>query len=98
MEVDRLIEWEVFSDYMISDYLGRTTDKYGVGSVDLMSFTGERECIFNILKYAIRLWNNKGKGREYEKISHYAQIAWTKNENEQDIATGQVWKFTERED
>jgi hypothetical protein len=33
--------------------------------------------IFNILKYALRIWNNAMKPHDLEKISHYAEIAWT---------------------
>lgn len=80
MDYDRVKEWKAFSDYMSNEYLGRTIEKYGKQNApDLMIVTPELVCIWNIVKYAFRLWNDRGKGREFEKIAHYSQIAWTMN-------------------
>ena len=88
-EIDRKKDWTDFSTYMHNEYLDRTIEKYsggitatGVPTPDLMHWTPTIICYWNILKYVLRLWNAKGKGRELEKIAHYAQIAWTK-ENKQ---------------
>lgn len=78
-EYDRIKKWQEFSQYMETEYLDRTIAKYGKQRApDLMQVTPIMVCIWNIIKYAFRLWNGKGKGREFEKIAHYAQIAWTK--------------------
>lgn len=85
MEYDRLKEWQIFSDYMTEKYLNRTVEKYGKQRApDLMSVTPIPVCIWNIIKYAFRLWNGKAKGREFEKIAHYAQIAWSVDKDDAD--------------
>jgi len=33
-------------------------------------------CVWHILKYSLRIWNNKGKDKDIEKIAHYACLAW----------------------
>jgi hypothetical protein len=56
------------------------TDRHGdaeKGAFDLMSITRPDVCIWNILRYSLRLWNWKGKEHDLEKIAHYAEIAWT---------------------
>ena len=79
MTNDRVKNWGKFSDHMTSYIRDRTVAKYGVGksSFDLMSVTEPRVCIWNILKYALRVWNGKGKEHDLEKIAHYAELAWT---------------------
>ncbi len=79
MAVDRVKDWDEFSNYMRNYIKDKTVQKYGAGekedSVDLMSFTEPRICIWNILKYGLRLWNGSGKRYDVEKIIHYAQIS-----------------------
>lgn len=80
MEFDRVGEWEIFSGHMKDQYLKVPHEKYGEqedGTPDFMHWTTYRICVWNILKYAFRMWNKRTKGRELEKIAHYAQIAWT---------------------
>jgi hypothetical protein len=74
----------------------RTFEKYGVknsdelGSFDLISITrNPLICVWNILRYSLRIWNGKQKAHDIEKIAHYAELAWTmsdgkviKNDNE----------------
>ena len=78
MKLDRIKDWGEFSDYMINEYLGHTTEKYKVGDSDLMALTNIEVCAFNIVKYGLRILNGYGKPQEFEKIAQYAQIAWTK--------------------
>ena len=58
-----------------------TMEKYGVensGGFYLMSITqSPLICVWHILKYSLRIWNDKGKEHDLEKIAHYAQLAWT---------------------
>jgi hypothetical protein len=84
-EIDRKRDWRDFSAYMDDQYLDRTIEKYGkqVNAPDLMHWTPQFVCVWNILKYGLRLWNEKGKGRELEKIAHYAQMAWTMGNEEE---------------
>ncbi len=80
MSVDRVENWRKFSEHMENYIRDRTVAKYGVkeaGGIDLMSVTEPRVCIWNILKYTLRLWNGKGKKHDMEKIAHYAELAWT---------------------
>jgi len=81
MSVDRVENWKRFSEHM-QDYIGGwTVEKYSVpGSegCDLISLTNDwRVCVWNILKYALRLWNGHAKDHDLEKIAHYAEMAWT---------------------
>ncbi len=47
----------------------------------LMSITKDwRICVWNILRYATRLWNGHAKDHDLEKIAHYAELAWTLSE------------------
>jgi hypothetical protein len=78
---DRVGDWDKFAKIM-HDYIETfTVSKYGVESeedgFDLMSITEPRVCIWNILKYALRLWKNKGKIHDIHKICHYAQMSYT---------------------
>ena len=74
-KVDRKGNWEVFTKHMV-EYLEKPIKKYGQ-EMDLMTVTPKEICIWNILKYAFRLWYGHGKEYDYEKITHYAQMAWT---------------------
>jgi hypothetical protein len=81
MENDRVENWKKFADHM-EDYIrDKTVEKYGVeksNGFDLMSITRDsRVCIWNILRYSIRIWNEKQKEHDLEKIAHYAELAWT---------------------
>ena len=33
-------------------------------------------CVWNILRYSLRIWNGKQKTHDIEKIAHYAELAW----------------------
>ena len=59
----------------------RTVKKYGIenaGGVDLMSITrNPLICVWNILRYSLRIWNGKQKNHDIEKIAHYAELTWT---------------------
>lgn len=84
MTIDRVKEWNEFAK-QVSDYISEfTVSKYGMGEntknkvdFDLMTFTEPRICVWNILKYAFRLFNNMGKRHDLFKIVHYAQMAYT---------------------
>lgn len=80
-KVDRVGNWDKWATIM-HDYIEKfTVSKYGAGEdnddFDLMTITEPRICIWNILKYALRLWKNKGKINDLHKICHYAEMAWT---------------------
>ena len=34
-------------------------------------------CVWNILKYSLRIYNGKQKTHDIEKIAHYDELAWT---------------------
>ena len=81
---DRVANWEKFSEHMKEYIRDRTVEKYGVknsvesGNFDLMSITrNPLICIWNILRYSLRIWNGKQKPHDIEKIAHYAELAWT---------------------
>jgi hypothetical protein len=84
MNNDRVANWEKFSMHM-QDYIrDNTVKKYGVknsgeaAGFDLMSITrNPLICIWNILRYSLRIWNGKQKTHDIEKIAHYAELAWT---------------------
>jgi len=61
-----------------------TVGKYSIersGQFDLMSITQQPIiCIWNILRYSFRIWNNSMKERDLGKIAHYAELAWTLSE------------------
>jgi hypothetical protein len=67
----------------------RTVEKYGVKNsdaapeFDLMSITrNPLICVWNILRYSLRIWNGKQKKHDIEKIAHYAELAWTMSDGE----------------
>ena len=83
MEIDRVENWRKFSEHMESYIQDHTIAKYGIensgsGGFDLMSITrSPLICAWHVLKYSLRIWNNKMKDRDIEKIAHYAELAWT---------------------
>ena len=84
-KVDRVGNWDKFGK-MMHDYIDSFTSvKYGSGqTVDLMHFTPPHVSIWNILKYAIRVWNGRPKRHDLQKIAHYAEMAWTYSNGEID--------------
>jgi len=89
MGIDRVKEWNTFSDYMSKYIQERTIEKYIVDEkegFDLMSISKPEICIWNILRYALRIWNGKTKSHDLEKIAHYAEMAWSMN-NRKDPTT-----------
>ncbi len=84
MSIDRVNNWKKFSRHMEEYIATRTVEKYQVedsGGCDLMSMTKDwRICVWNILRYATRLWNGHAKDNDLEKICHYAEMAWTLSE------------------
>ena len=82
MYVDRVEEWKKFSKHMESYIRERTVDKYKMddpAGVDLISMANPMVCIWNILRYSLRMWNGKMKQHDLEKVAHYASFAWTMN-------------------
>ena len=83
MEIDRVENWRKFSEHMEEYIRDQTVEKYGIenpgsGAVDLMSITrNPLVCIWNILRYSLRIWNGKMKECDIEKVAHYAELAWT---------------------
>lgn len=75
---DKIAEWREFSKHMEKYIVERTMQKYESGGFDLLDFTDVKTCFWNILRYAIRNWNGEGKEHDIEKIAHYDQVAWTK--------------------
>ena len=73
--------WKKFSQHMEEYIQERTVEKYGIdnsGGFDQMSITQSSFiCVWHILKYSLRIWNNKGWEHDFEKIAHYAELAWT---------------------
>ena len=85
MKIDRIENWKRFSARMEKYIKDQTIEKYGINNrgndisnVDLISITKPIVCVWNILKYSLRIWNGKMKN-EYDllKIAHYAETAWT---------------------
>jgi len=81
-EYDRVGDWDRWAQKMHNYIESFTVEKYGTknddsSGFDLMTITEPRMCIWNILKYALRLWKGKGKIHDIHKISHYAQMAET---------------------
>jgi hypothetical protein len=72
---DRLGDWKSFSKKMEA-YIEVPQKKYGTELKfnDLCHYTGLRIMLWNILKYALRLWSGCGKEHDFEKIAHYAQM------------------------
>ena len=82
MEIDRVENWKKFADHMENYIKEQTLAKYGVensgNGVDLMAITQDpRICVWNILRYSLRMWNGKMKEHDLEKVAHYAELAWT---------------------
>ncbi|MEI6154021.1 MAG: hypothetical protein WCQ90_08025 [Deltaproteobacteria bacterium] len=79
--MDRVTEWQEFSKRM-EEYIENTTvEKYTKDGVDLMDLTGNPTiCVWNIIRYAWRIWNNNMKLYDIEKIAHYAAMAWKLSE------------------
>lgn len=77
--IDRKKDWQEFATYMGEGYIKGTEDKYGTKgkAPDLESFTTTSIRIWNIIKYALRIWNGRGKEKDLEKIAHYAQMEWS---------------------
>ena len=84
MEIDRVENWKKFSEHMENYIKEQTIEKYGFensdsesGAFDLMSITKPVVCVWNILRYSLRIWNGKMKEHDIEKVAHYAELAWT---------------------
>ena len=77
----RVQEWDDFAKQM-HDYIETFTVKKYKSSVtqdiDLIELADAKLCVFNVLKYAMRMHNGRGKAYDAEKMAHYAQMAWTK--------------------
>lgn len=76
--------WKKFAEHMEKYIRDRTVEKYSVknsgdaAGFDLMSITrNPLICVWNILRYSLRIWNRKQKPHDIEKIAHYAELAWT---------------------
>ena len=82
--IDRVADWRVFSEHMEEYIREKTVEKYTINSstFDLMSFTDPMVCIWNIMKYTLRIMNKREKRDDIKKIAHYAQIHWTKLKNQ----------------
>jgi hypothetical protein len=81
--MDRLENWKNFSKHMEEYIESETLKKYGRNGTDLMAITADPVIpVFNILKYALRIWNNQMRPFDLEKIGHYAEIAWTLSNGE----------------
>jgi hypothetical protein len=80
---DRLRDWGTFNERM-GEYIKIPQLKYGSSLKfnDLCHYTGLRVMVWNILKYALRLWSGSGKKHDFEKIAHYTQMAWTLKEKQ----------------
>jgi len=81
--MNRLQQWQAFSQHMGRYIANKTESKYNAGSLDLITMCMERPegrtiCLFNIIKYALRMFNGHGKEHDLEKIVHYASILWRK--------------------
>jgi hypothetical protein len=78
--VNRVKDWDEFSKYM-HDYIEKyTVSKYqGDDKYDLIAIMEPMDCIWTILRYALRMFRRKGKKYDIQKIAHYAQIAWSKS-------------------
>lgn len=74
---DRIGDWKKFAKAMEA-YIETPQKKYGTEMKfnDLCHYTGLRIMLWNILKYALRLWSGAGKEHDFEKIAHYAQMSW----------------------
>jgi len=83
MKNDRIENWRKFSEHMEKYIQEKTVEKYKMDETDdgfdLMSISKPEICVWNILRYALRIWNGKKKEHDFEKIAHYAEMAWTMN-------------------
>ena len=79
--MNNLDAWKEFSKQIETHVKLKAMAYEQENGLDLLSSTGERICQWNILKYAMRVWNNRKKDRDYFKIAHYAQVAWQKSKN-----------------
>ena len=84
MTNNRVENWKRFSQHMEEYIQTWTVEKYtveGSEGCDLMTITQDwRVCVWNVIKYALRLWNEHPKDHDLEKICHYAEMAWTLSE------------------
>ena len=82
MAVDRIENWQKFSQHMERYIQENTLQKYsGDKTVDLMAITNNPIiCVWNILKYSLRIWNGRMKPHDIEKITHYAEMFWSMQE------------------
>jgi hypothetical protein len=86
---DRVENWKKFAEHMEIYIQERTVEKYGVKNsdaapeFDLMSITrNPLICVWNILRYSLKIWNGKQKTQDIEKIAHYAELTWTMSNEE----------------
>jgi len=81
MKNDRVENWRKFSAHMEKYIQEKTVEKYKMDETgdgfDLMSISKPKICVWNILRYALRIWNGKKKEHDMEKVAHYAEMAWT---------------------
>ena len=81
MAIDRIETWRKFAAHMEKYIRDNTITKYtakGNNDIDLMSISASPiVCIWNVLKYTMRIWNGRMKPHDIEKIVHYAEMAWT---------------------
>ena len=80
MNNDRVENWRRFSAHMEQYIAEQTIEKYKMdedNGIDLMSISKPEICVWNILRYALRMWNGKKKPHDVEKAAHYAEMAWT---------------------
>jgi hypothetical protein len=62
----------------VTTFLGASIIASTVAGFDIMSITrNPLICVWNILRYGLRIWNGKQKEHDIEKIAHYAELAWT---------------------
>ena len=87
MGIDRVENWRKFSAHMEKYIQERTVEKYCVNEnegFDLMSLARADICVWNILRYALRMWNGKTKPHDLEKIAHYAEMNWAFSKTKSD--------------
>lgn len=84
---ERSNDWLVFSNDVVIHIEEYTVPQYGdKGSDQANDFTPE-ECVLQIKKYANRHGRNSRPGQEkldLLKIAHYAQLAYTKLQEQED--------------
>jgi len=86
MKKNRVENWRKFSEHMEKYIQKKTVEKYKMDEsgdgFDLMSISKPEICVWNILRYGLRIWNGKKKEHDMEKIAHYAEMAWTMKSDE----------------